>query len=192
MRLHGFGFVNASQELKTKLHHVVRGPLSCAGTGCIQVADYIDKATIESGTYPQREVNFKDNNENIKLDGMAIEASVVGNAFTENNIEIWYYEQPDYLSTSISGTPANQEKPIFTKTNFKWNVNDIDRFQKFGNFSCRFTSLDGKKVVYTKARMEIYPLGSASDEGDLPTHVKCYNPIWKTPEQVKLDISVNG
>jgi len=40
--------------------------------------------------------------------------------------------------------------------------------------------------------MEIYPLGSAQDEGDLPTHVKCYNPVWKTPEQVTLDISVNG
>jgi hypothetical protein len=71
-------------------------------------------------------------------------------------------------------------------------VNDIDKFTKHGNFSCRFTSLDGKKVVYTKARMEIYPLGSATDEGDLPTHVKCHNPIWKTPEQVRLDISVNG
>jgi len=39
---------------------------------------------------------FNDNGENIKFEGMAIEASVVGNAFTENNIEIWYYEQPDY------------------------------------------------------------------------------------------------
>jgi len=38
---------------------------------------------------------------------MVIEASVVGNAFTENNIEIWYYEQPEYQSLNIYGTPAN-------------------------------------------------------------------------------------
>ena len=95
---------------------------------------------------------------------MVIEASVQVNSYTENNIEIWYFEQPDFLSMNIQGTPANQEKPIFTKTNFKWNVNDIDKFNKYGNFSCRFSSLDGKKVLYTKARMEIYPLGAADED----------------------------
>lgn len=35
VRLHGFGFVNASQELRTKLHHVARGPLKCKGSNCI-------------------------------------------------------------------------------------------------------------------------------------------------------------
>lgn len=104
------------------------------------MADYIDKSTIESGTYPQSSVYFSDNGTNIQLDGMAIEASVVGNAFTENNIEIWYYDQPEYQSLNLYGTPANQEKPIFTKTNFKWNVNEVDKFAKYGNFSCRFTS----------------------------------------------------
>ena len=95
VRLHGFGFVNASSDLRTKLHHVGRGNLTCAGSNCIQVAEYIDKATIESPTYPQSSVSFSDNGANILLNGMAIEASVVGNAFTENNIEIWYYEQPE-------------------------------------------------------------------------------------------------
>lgn len=69
---------------------------------------------------------------------MAIEASVSGTAFTENNIEIWYYESPEFHSLNIYGTPANQEKPIFIKTDYKWNVNDYDRFNKYGNFSCRF------------------------------------------------------
>jgi len=40
--------------------------------------------------------------------------------------------------------------------------------------------------------MEIYPLGSAADENALPSHIRCNNPIWKNPEQVKFDISVNG
>ena len=122
---------------------------------------------------------------------MTVEASVYGNIFTENNIEIWYFEQPAYESLSSYGSPANQEKPIFASTNFKWNVNDLDKFNKYSNFTCRFTSLDGKKTLYTKGRMEIYPLGNPDDTAK-PTHVKCHSPKWKTPENVKLDIAVNG
>ena len=45
--------------------------------------------------------------------------------------------------------------------------------------------------MYTKARMEIYPLGG-HDDSELPTHMFCNNPQWKGAEQAKLDISVNG
>ena len=113
---------------------------------------------------------------------MAIEASVTGgSAFTENNIEIWYFEQPDYKSLNIQGAPSNKEKPLFINTDFKWNVNDFDRFNKHGNFTCRFTSPDGKRVILTQGRMEIYPLGAHSD-ADMPTHVTCNTPVWKTSE----------
>ena len=62
--------------------------------------------------------------------------------------------------------------------------------KKYGNFTCRFRSLDGKRVAYTKARMEIYPLGT--EEGQLPTHIRCNNPKWKSSEPAIMDISVNG
>jgi hypothetical protein len=107
VRLIGFGFVNASSDLKSKLQHITRGSLSCANTNCVQYADYIDKYTIETSTYPQKDVNFKDNSENIKYNGMAIEASVSSNSYTENNIEIFYFEQPDFESLNIAGSPAN-------------------------------------------------------------------------------------
>ena len=45
--------------------------------------------------------------------------------------------------------------------------------------------------MYTKAKMEVYPLGN-QDELAKPTHVKCLSPKWGFPEQVKFDISVNG
>lgn len=81
------------------------------------------------------------------------------------------------------------ETPLFIKTDFKWGKNDPTRFEKYNNYTCRFTSLDGKKVQYTKAKMENYPLGNNSG---LPTHVKCHSPKWGNPESVKLDMSVNG
>ena len=70
------------------------------------MADYVDKTTLETPTYPQQQVQFN-NGENIKLNGMTVEASVYGNAFTENNIEIWYYDDPVYGSLSEYGSPQN-------------------------------------------------------------------------------------
>lgn len=46
------------------------------------------------------------------------------------------------------------------KANFNWEKNDYDKFKKYANFSCRYTSIDGKRVIYTKARMENYPMGN--------------------------------
>lgn len=38
---------------------------------------------------------------------MVIEASLVGNTFTENNLEVWYFELPEYSTLNIYGSPAN-------------------------------------------------------------------------------------
>ena len=120
---------------------------------------------------------------------MATEGSVYGNIFTENNIEIFYYEEPTYESLSSYGAPNNVERQIFAKTDFKWTKNDYEKFKKYANFTCRFTSQDGKKVVYTSAKMEHYPIGFSEDK---PSHIKCKSPKWKTSEPSKLDFSVNG
>lgn len=193
VRLVGFGFVNAGDDLKTKLSHVTRGELKCQGGSCLQSAEYVDKNTIESSTFPQSSVFFQDNmTENIHLNGMVIEASVTGGlGFTENGLEIWYYEQPDVIQLSVNGAPTNQQKTVLVKTDFKWNVNELGKIKQYGNFSCRFTSRDGKRQVTTKGRLETVPLGSV-DETLKPTHIRCINPQWPMAEEVRLDVSLNG
>jgi hypothetical protein len=73
------------------------------------------------------------------------------------------------------------EQPIYAKANFDWDKNDYEKFKQYSNFTCRYSSLDGKRVTYTKARMEIYPMGN-QDEKARPTHVKCNSPKVKNPE----------
>jgi hypothetical protein len=42
------------------------------------------------------------------MNGMVIEASVTGGlGFTENGLEIWYYDTPDVISLSVYGAPTN-------------------------------------------------------------------------------------
>lgn len=40
---------------------------------------------------------------------MYIDASVYENDFTENNVEVYYYEEPDYKELSTDESPANLE-----------------------------------------------------------------------------------
>jgi hypothetical protein len=126
------------------------------------------------------------------MNGMVIEASVTGGlGFTDNSLEIWYYDSPDVISLSVYGAPTNQEKTVFVKTDFKWNTNDVDKFKRYGNFTCRFSSRDGQRVMVTKGKMEVYPVGTV-DENVKPTHIRCSNPKWPQQEEVKMEVSING
>jgi hypothetical protein len=174
VRLLGFGFVQAGDDLSTKFSTADRGDLQCSGGSCIQQATYVDKNTIETPTYPQAAVAFKDNGESISTHAMVIEASVTGRneGFTENGLQIWYYETPEVINLNVNGAPINQQKHVLIKTDFKWATNDVSKIKQYGNFTCRFSSKDGKRIAYTKAKMETYPIGSL-DENLKPTHVRC-------------------
>jgi len=89
VQVKGFGFVN-SGEVKAKYD----GPTAlvmCNGQPCIKEATYIDKQTLETTTFPQLVMNYKENGDNIMWDPLTIDASVYGNDFTDNNVELWYY-----------------------------------------------------------------------------------------------------
>jgi hypothetical protein len=138
-------------------------------------------------------VAFGDNGENVGSNGLVIEASVTGTAsgFTDNEIEVWYYSQPAFISLSVNGAPTNQRKTVLVETDFKWNVNNYELIKTHGNFSCRFTSRDGKRQSYSLARMETLPLGSQNSNA-LPTHIRCNSPLWAVSEEVTLDLTLNG
>ena len=80
------------------------------------------------------------------------------------------------------------------KTDFKWEINNKEKIIAHGNFTCRFMSFDGKKVVFTNATILTYPVG---DEGD-PNTVSCKSPKWDLSggllreENIRVDVSING
>ena len=94
VRIKGFGFVN-SGETKSKFSNPAQ-PLQCTGTDCIKDATFIDKNTLETDTYPQAVMTYSSNGYNVGWDPINIDASVYGNGFTDNNVELYYYEEPDY------------------------------------------------------------------------------------------------
>lgn len=106
VRIKGFGFVD-SHESKSKISNRT-DPIQCnSPTDCIKEAVFIDKNTLETDTFPQRDVNYRGSGNNIAWDPMYIDASVYGNGFTENNVELFYYEEPDYQGLNQDESPAN-------------------------------------------------------------------------------------
>ena len=141
-------------------------------------------------------LNYK-NGTNIGMDGFAIEAAVYNNEYTTNNILIWYIYDPNFKSISRNSTPINLSLPILIQTEFYWEKNDYSRFQRYSNFTCRFTI--GNEHYYTAGRMETMPFGSRYENDDnlvenliLPTHVLCASPRVQNPGTAVMDISING
>lgn len=95
VRIKGFGFVNSGEAKSLFSSPIKNNPISCSGKSCIKDAKYIDKNTLETPTYPQGVVNYRDDS-NILWDPMYIDAAVYENDFTENNLDIYYYEDPDF------------------------------------------------------------------------------------------------
>lgn len=83
------------------------------------------------------------------------------------------------------------------QTEFFWDKNDYNRFQRYSNFTCRFT-MGGEHYV-TAGRMETMPFGSRYENDELPaqkqilpTHVLCASPRVNNPGTASMDISING
>ena len=113
--------------------------------------------------------------------------------FTKNDIDLWYYKDPNFESINTYFAYANEEKPLMIKTDFYWGEgNDFQTFRKYSNFTCKFTSEnDPSKTFTTYAIMETSPIGQYN-KNLLPDQIRCRTPKWGSVDSAQLEISVNG
>ncbi len=135
VKVNGFGFVDTSDnnDLKTKFEGVDNCPT------CVKSAKYISKNTLETATPPYSEVR-KDGKKLANTDPLDVEVSVFGNDYTDNDIQVFYYDKPTYTQPSPAGVPANGQDPILIPTDFKLQTNSLEMLKEHGNYSCRFHS----------------------------------------------------
>jgi IPT/TIG domain len=148
IRVIGFGFVNSTTS-KSMVRSPSGNTLVCQGKSCVRDAVFINQNTIETTVYPQALINYKENDQGIMWDPMSIDASIHGESlsdFTDNGVQIFFYEEPDFKELTIDESPANIQSQIYIITDFK--KNPIDRLKKYANLTCRFKGEDGK-VAYS-------------------------------------------
>jgi len=79
----GLGFVESGQTKSLFSNRTY--PLLCGSSGqCSKTATFKDKHTLVTPTYPQSEVKYQTSSKNVMWDPMFVDATVIGDEFTEN------------------------------------------------------------------------------------------------------------
>jgi hypothetical protein len=101
------------------------------------------------------------NTDNIAFEAFNVNMMNTDGDFSKNNIDLYYYKDPEFKTVSSQFAYSNEEKPVIIDTDFFWkDSNNYESFRERGKFTCRFTSTnDPLKVVVTPAVMETKPIG---------------------------------
>jgi len=118
----GIGFVDSGQA--KALYGNSSAAVVCAGgSQCIKAATFQDKHTLIAPTFPQSELKYqptgkgKGGNETkedgksqgVLWDPLYIDATVIGDEFTDNEVELFYYQDPTLKGSNIVESPSNVE-----------------------------------------------------------------------------------
>lgn len=102
----GLGFVD-SGEVKAKFYNNT-DQLVCDGSHpCVKDAHFVNSLKLETPTFPQASMMYKNTNENVQWDSYLISVSVYEDQFTDSTIKLHYYSEPKFNLLSATETPAN-------------------------------------------------------------------------------------
>jgi hypothetical protein len=135
----GLGFVN-SGETKVKFMNLL-DPFKCDGQddNCIHEAPFMDKNHLWSHTLPQKSIIYNRNNATLKWEAFNVEVSVYSDLFTDNKIELYYFDEPVY-GQFVGETPANIQDELFISITI--NSRDMWKVRKYAKAKCRFSSAE--------------------------------------------------
>lgn len=124
-------------------------------------------------SFPQSDIRYSGSGNDVKWDPMYIDALVWGDQFTQNQVEVFYYEDPQLKSANIAESPANLQSQLLLTVDFK--NNDLGRLMRLGDPKCRFTA--GGKSFTEEAQLVAYPFTQNRDPGLINT-IHCKTPRW--------------
>ena len=142
--------------------------LMCAGQACTKNYRVINENNCEMTTFPQEQV--MKGSSNVGFDSWNVNIMDPDGIYDPNDIDVWYYKEPTISRVSSSFAYMNENKAVVMTTNFYWGEsNNFQTFRKYGNLTCRFTSVSDPtaRTQITEAIMEKNPIGQF-DKTSLP------------------------
>ena len=210
LTIHGFGFADSGNELKALFGSSTddNNTLYCNGDSCIVDAKYIDSNTISALTKPRNNMMYK-NGKPLDNERFPVEASVYNNDFTNNNISIFYYDEPNVVvdlmsfpAEKMNITEEEKEKlntillnsipcNIDTFIPVPIDSSDISQYFKqvepFVNYTCKYETESGEEKIVNGVYTS-YPLNNTSKNLFLCQSPKFDNITGKS----LLRVSING
>lgn len=204
--IHGFGFANSGEFLKAQFGSA-DNRLRCDIGNCIVQAEFVSDTLIRAKTFPQNLVNEAESGSNIGFKKFAVEASVYNNDFTNNNVPIFYYDEPEIIQdiftynlpinstdkeliaqSLVYNLPANADTVIIIPIDSSKINKYYSQFNDFANYTCSFTMVDDTtKTKITSGIITSYPI-----ESELNNLFICQSPIWENTGKAIVQISLNG
>jgi len=127
----------------------------------------------------------------VKWDPMYIDATVIGDEFTENEVELFYYSDPIIQGSNIIETPSNIQSQLLIPMDF--GANDMNRIDRYATPKCKFTY--GGKEQSSEGQIITYPFSGVRDPKTANT-IHCKTPKWNLDsdeaEKTTLQVSLNG
>jgi len=205
VKIKGLGFANSGDNLKVKFGCEGK-QLDCNFKECVKKGIYKSDQALEIRTFPQEEVSYQSSGRSVKFDKFAVEVSVYNDDFTNNNITIFYFEEPiictedadigvgldtktrKLIRDSLLKTlPANLDTMIGIPINTNAIKNSFKTIELYANYTCLYTSLPSNKTKVTRGIITSIPL-----DKDLKNMFLCQSPEWEEVGESTVSISLNG
>ena len=118
LHITGYGFVSMEESKQLVVMKNDNDPLQCQGTICTKVYKVQNENSALIDTFDQNIVMKTD--KNIEYDPFTVNMMNPDGDFTKNEIDLWYYRDPDFAAISSTFAYANEDKPLMIRTDFFW------------------------------------------------------------------------
>ena len=215
IKIYGYGFADSGKNLKILFgseSNEIGSKLTCDYKACTTQGEYVDSHLVKAVTYPRREVTVDRTGEILGHERFPVEVSVYNDDFTNNNVTIFYYDEPEIINNlydeGISNeTFTEEEKDQLSPILVRMMPCNVDTFipipvdsskilsyfkdlEPFTNYTCKFeiNDKDGNLVEKeTPGVFSSFPVNS-----DKKNLFLCQSPNWYNIGKSKARISLNG
>jgi len=195
-KVQGFGFAN-SPQLKVRLENSAdRTVLTCGSSSCVFSAQYISPTEISFTAPAQSTIKLADGT-SIGDNPIYVEASVYNDEFTDNRVELNFYQQPAVgASLTSSGTGkyefhANAVSTLFIPISLQMQEGiKQNEFLRKTRVLCKFTINKQDTITEGKFVQYPYPIQGVFDLSYL--NVQCPTPIPSSAGSGTVSLALNG
>jgi hypothetical protein len=211
LNIHGYGFADSGENLKVKFGSSNR-PIKCDMKVCIKPATYINENLIQVETYPRNEVLDEMTNQMFGYERFPVEVSVYQDDFTNNNVTIFYFDEPEIITdlysnnnidldpnskaelanALISSLPANLDTMIPIPVDSSKIRNFFKQIDPYSKYSCRFQMKGNSNSSSTAEKVTYGIITNFPTTSENKNIFLCQSPVWEEVGPARIQISLNG
>ena len=215
VNIYGYGFADSGKNLKVLYgseDDETGDKLTCDYKDCVTQGEYVDSHLVKARTRPRKEITVDKTGEVLGYQRFPVEVSVYNDDFTNNNVTIFYYDEPiiindlknavvsnetfnatekeEMQAVLIHSLPCNVDTFIPIPVDSSKILKYYEEIEPFSNYTCKYESVNKDNKVVSKETPGIYT--SYPIHSNKRNLFLCQSPKWNEVGKSKVRISLNG